>query len=581
MVILQEITIIENMFCLYTTGLKFLSVTKDGISVEVNIVVGERLVRRVESILSHSGAILSLLQLLLSLAELGQVEGSNLLGFLNLLLVGLDLGLELGGQVGHAVLVLPVLVILELELLDFTVGLLVRLHVLSGAGLDIAELNLELTDASLQLGHGRLATTHGALIGVSKTVLEFSKLGLKSSLALAEGRDMVLFRSELISKSGSINHGLLGLLLRVLGLVQKVINLGLHGVESSLNTSLVSRSSGVDGVHLVDSSAGLTKLSLGLSLASIGRVQESSGLFHLSLEAVGASVSEAGLLGHLLTHSGGLLVLAFSLTELTLVSLDGLESLIVCLVGVVQSNLVLVDVRLELLLDSQSLSLGTLLRLKGGLEGLHCTSVVLASVVELLFLLSNSSVNFSLDLSKLKLSSENLVLLSLEGTLSFLKSSLELLLLTLKSAALFVKFMDGASTITKLVKKILDFISQVLVLTTDNVKLLIGFIKSSLETESLSVEVAALGVAGINLSHEVVSLGLPLANNLVKVAATLLSDHGGGVGALVLHGQLLQLGVHSGLGLLSGGNLGVEAFNDFLSLLDTRGQLVSASPQAK
>merc|ERR1719232_1800557 len=159
----------------------------------MNIVVGKRLVRRVESIFSHSGAILSLLQLLLSLAELGQVEGSDLLGFLNLLLVGFDFLLELGGQVGHAVLVLPVLVILELELLDLTVCLLVRLHVLSGAGLDIAELNLELTDASLQLGHGRFSTTHGALIGVSKTVLEFSKLGLKSSLALAEGRDMVLF----------------------------------------------------------------------------------------------------------------------------------------------------------------------------------------------------------------------------------------------------------------------------------------------------------------------------------------------------------------------------------------------------
>merc|ERR1719394_330073 len=107
----------------------------------------------------------------------------------------------------------------------------------------------------------------------------------------------------------------------------------------------------------------------------------------------------------------------------------------------------------------------------------------------------------------------------------------------------------------------------------DNVKLLIGFIESSLETESLSVEVAALGVAGINLGHQVVSLGLPLANNLVKVAATLLGDHGSGVGALVLHGQLLQLSVHSGLGLLSRGNLGVEVLDVFLGLLDTRGQL--------
>merc|ERR1719328_191313 len=196
-----------------------------------------------------------------------------------------------------------------------------------------------------------------------------------------------------------------------------------------------------------------------------------------------------------------------------------------------------------------------LLRLKGSLERLHSTSVVLAGVVEFLFLLSNSSVNLLLDLSKFKLGSENLVLLSL------------------KSTALFVKFMDGATTITKLVKKILDFISQVLVLTTDNVKLFIGFIKSSLQTESLSIEVSALGVAGVKFSHEVISLGLPFSNNLVKVAATLLSDHGSGVGALVLHAQLLKLGVHAGLGLLSGGNLGVEVLNVFLSLLDTRGQL--------
>merc|ERR1719322_1537710 len=162
-----------------------------------------------ESILSHSGSVLGLLQLLLGLAELGQVEGSNLLSLLNLLLVGLDLRLKLGGQVGHAVLVLSVLIILELEFLDLALSSLVRLHVLSSAGLDIAELNLQLTDASLKLGHGRLATAHGSVIGVSKTVLKFSKLCLESSLALAEAGGVVLLRSELISQSGGINHGLL------------------------------------------------------------------------------------------------------------------------------------------------------------------------------------------------------------------------------------------------------------------------------------------------------------------------------------------------------------------------------------
>merc|ERR1719499_1348865 len=200
-----------------------------------------------ESILSHSGSVLSLLKLLLSLSELGQVEGSNLLSLFNLLLVGLDLLLQLAGQLRHSVLVLLVLIILELELLDLAVSLLVGLHVLTSAGLDIAKLNLKLSDSGLKLGHGRLATTHSSIIGISKTVLKLSQLGLHSSLALGQSGDMVLLRSELISKSGSINHSLLGLLLRVLGLVEQVIDLSLHGVESSLNTSLVTRSSGVDG----------------------------------------------------------------------------------------------------------------------------------------------------------------------------------------------------------------------------------------------------------------------------------------------------------------------------------------------
>ena len=79
----------------------------------------------VKSVLSHPGSVLSLLQLLLGLAELGEVEGGDLLGLLDLLLIGLDLLLELAGQVRHAVLVLLVLVILELELLDLPLGLLV------------------------------------------------------------------------------------------------------------------------------------------------------------------------------------------------------------------------------------------------------------------------------------------------------------------------------------------------------------------------------------------------------------------------------------------------------------------------
>merc|ERR1719361_2501632 len=80
-----------------------------------------------EGSLSHLGTVLSLLQLLLGLPKLGKVEGSNFFRFLNLLLVCPDLLLQFLSKIGHPVLVLSVLILLELELLDSALGLLVTL----------------------------------------------------------------------------------------------------------------------------------------------------------------------------------------------------------------------------------------------------------------------------------------------------------------------------------------------------------------------------------------------------------------------------------------------------------------------
>ena len=55
-----------------------------------------------------------------------------------------------------------------------------------------------------------------------------------------------------------------------------------------------------------------------------------------------------------------------------------------------------------------------------------------------------------------------LVLLLLEGTLGLLKSSLQLLLLDLEPPPLLVQLVDGAATIAKLVKQVLDLIGKVL-----------------------------------------------------------------------------------------------------------------------
>ena len=56
----------------------------------------------------------------------------------------------------------------------------------------------------------------------------------------------------------------------------------------------------------------------------------------------------------------------------------------------------------------------------------------------------------------------HLVLLLLEGSLGLLESSLQLLLLHLESPSLLVQVVDGPATVAKLVKKILDLVSQVL-----------------------------------------------------------------------------------------------------------------------
>merc|ERR1712079_992151 len=217
----------------------------------------------------------------------------------------------------------------------------------------------------------------------------------------------------------------------------------------------------------------------------------------------------------------------------------------------VQSNLQLADLTLKLLLDPQTLGLGALLRLKGSLHGVHGSGMVLASILELLLLLGDLTVNLLLDLAQLQLSSQHLVLLRLQSTLGLLQGGLQLLLLHLQTASLLVQLVDGAASVYQLVQQVLDLIGEDLVLAADHIQLLHHLVVGGLQAEHLGAVVAGLGPAGVQLSHQVVSLALPLPNNLVKVVGTLLGDDGSGVGALVLHGDLLQLGLEAVNGLLS------------------------------
>merc|ERR1719422_1895736 len=333
----------------------------------------------------------------------------------------------------------------------------------------------------------------------------------------------------------------------------------------------------VDGLHVVDGSTSVSDVVLELSDGPVGSVQKSLALINLAGEGGRLALGDSNLLADLGPGAGLVLVGLDGLTELGLVALDGLDSLRVGLVGVVQSNLQLVDLSLELLLDAEGLALGSLLGLNGGSKGLHGTGVVLPGVVELLLLLGNAPVNLLSDISQLQLGAEDLVLLHLEGSLGLLQGALQLLLLGLRHAALFVKSVDGATALTQLVEQILDLVSEVLVLPLDNVKLLSGLLLGGLQAEQLGGVVAALVLRGVNLSSEVSGLGLPLTENLVEVLGSLLSDESSGVDSLVLHGEVVKISGLSTLGLLGVGDLGGEDVNELLILHNLGLQLVASS----
>ena len=122
------------------------------------------------------------------------------------------------------------------------------------------------------------------------------------------------------------------------------------------------------------------------------------------------------------------------------VLLDGSLGIGVGSVGVVQGDLELVDVRLELLLDAQSLLLVLGLGFEGGLQvfvifpeaqpifylhGFESSLVVLAGVLELLLLLLDALLDLGSDLRNFDLGAQDLRLFGLQGSLGLVQSLLQ------------------------------------------------------------------------------------------------------------------------------------------------------------
>merc|ERR1719242_2047956 len=269
----------------------------------------------------------------------------------------------------------------------------------------------------------------------------------------------------------------------------------------------------------------------------VSLLQQSASLLQGVLVGVALAVgNDQGVVGLLLGHLLAL-QLGLGLPQTELVGLDVPLGLGVGSVGVLQVALEVKDVSLQLLLHPQSLGLALGLSLDSGLHVLQALAHVLLSGGKLLLLLGNPAFDLLPHLGKLELSTEHLVLLLLESSLSLTESSLQLHLLGLQALADFVNLVDGASTLADLVHDVLDLVGQVLVLPPDLVKLEHSLLVSRLHPEQLGGGVAGLLLGRIKVHANGIDLALPFANNPVELLG------------LLFHGQVEDLSLLKGLSL--------------------------------
>merc|ERR1719239_683813 len=156
--------------------------------------LGKSLLRHISSFLGGGKGVLDL-------PVLGQVQGSNLLSFLNLLLVGLDLALQLVNETLHALMVLPVLILLVGQFLDLALRLPHTLLCISHPPVLSIKLRFKLPDSGVHLAHGLLSSLEGVLLSIIKSGLKVLDLGFKKLAVTLKTHSTFLLATKLISLS--------------------------------------------------------------------------------------------------------------------------------------------------------------------------------------------------------------------------------------------------------------------------------------------------------------------------------------------------------------------------------------------
>merc|ERR1719262_91530 len=234
----------------------------------------------------------------------------------------------------------------------------------------------------------------------------------------------------------------------------------------------------------------------------------------------------------------------------------------------------IVEVALELLLGSDGFGTGLGFGVHGGLHGFEGSLAVSSSVVDLLFLLGESSLEVLLVLGHLDGEAENLGFFNFDGTFGFFESSLEFVSLLLEGSLGLLEFVDGLATFAELVGEIGNLLLEVLVLSLDGFKAVEGFFVSVLGLEELGGEGSGFLLAGLEFDLEFLLLLLVLGEDLVEVSLLLVEGSGGGVSSLEVDLEIFDFSELSDLGLLERSALGLGGLDEFLHLLELGGKLL-------
>merc|ERR1711983_147118 len=230
-----------------------------------------------QSLLIRVSPLLSISKVSLSLPELGKVHSSNLLSFLNLLLVRLDLGLELINQSLHALMVLAVLVSRVSQLLDSALRLAQVLLGIREATVFSIKLRFQLPDASFHLVHGLLASLQSISLSLIQSLLHVLDLALQQLTILLKGLSHILFSTELVSNAGSINHCLLCFLVRDVGFAAHLIQIAMQGLHLRFRLPLSSSNGLVLASQVRQLLIGVRQLLLSHATGPISLLQEGPG----------------------------------------------------------------------------------------------------------------------------------------------------------------------------------------------------------------------------------------------------------------------------------------------------------------